>query len=60
MLRGIVLINRSAFMWCLQFSVPSFVANEVIEDVKRCKGVVFKLDFKKTYDKVNWPFWIRL
>jgi hypothetical protein len=34
------------------------VANEVLHSVKVTKepGVLFKLDFEKTYDRVNWDF----
>ena len=34
------------------------VADEVVENYRRSntKGLVFKIDFEKTYDNVNWDF----
>jgi hypothetical protein len=34
------------------------VLYETLHDLNRKKlnGVLFKIDFEKTYDKVNWPF----
>ena len=36
----------------------ALVANEVVEDVRDTgrKGVVFKIDFEKAYDHVEWEF----
>ena len=33
------------------------IANEIVDE-KRCwsQGVVFKIDFEKTYDNVDWGF----
>ncbi|KAE8725177.1 hypothetical protein F3Y22_tig00009009pilonHSYRG00196 [Hibiscus syriacus] len=39
-----------------------FLANEVIDDwrKKERKGVVFKVDFRRAYDSVEWPILLRL
>lgn len=36
----------------------AFVANEVVEDIRGGgrKRVLVKLDFEKTYDRINWAF----
>lgn len=36
------------------------IANELVEDyrVNRKRGAVFKIDFEKTYDNVEWHSWI--
>ena len=36
------------------------VASEMVEDSRRgFKGVLFKLEFEKAYDKVNRPFFLQ-
>jgi hypothetical protein len=34
------------------------IANEVVDDVSRSKrpDLIFKVDYEKTYDSVNWEF----
>ena len=50
--------NQNAFVGGRQILDAALVANEVVEDVRRRKqkGMVFKLDFEKAYDRVNWDF----
>ncbi|KAF7801834.1 nuclear cap-binding protein subunit 1 [Senna tora] len=50
--------NQSAFVGGRQILDAALVANEVVEDVRRRRkqGLVFKLDFEKAYDRVNWGF----
>ena len=50
--------NQGAFVANRQILDVALVANEVVEDVRatRRKGVVFKIDFEKAYDHVEWEF----
>ena len=34
------------------------IANEIVDEKKRSReeGVIFKIDFEKAYDHVNWDF----
>lgn len=50
--------NQSAFIPGRQILDAALIANEVVDDVKslKKKGLVFKLDFEKAYDRVNWGF----
>ena len=36
------------------------IANEIVDEKRRLEeeGFVFKIDFEKAYDHVNWDFWI--
>ncbi|KAL4388297.1 hypothetical protein GQ457_09G027380 [Hibiscus cannabinus] len=40
----------------------SFIANECIDEMvrRKAKGVVFKIDFKRAYDTIDWNFLIRI
>lgn len=50
--------NQSAFIAEHQILNASLVTNELVENLKRRKqkGLVFKMDFEKAYDMVNWGF----
>ncbi|KAE8707487.1 hypothetical protein F3Y22_tig00110383pilonHSYRG00030 [Hibiscus syriacus] len=54
--------TQFAFIPGTQISDFSFIANECIDEIvkKRSKGIVFKVDFKRAYDTVDWHFLIRL
>ncbi|KAL4310177.1 hypothetical protein GQ457_01G054770 [Hibiscus cannabinus] len=50
--------NQFAFTPGKQISDCSLIANEVLDDLKRNKkeAVVFKADFRKAYDTIDWSF----
>lgn len=50
-----VSLHQNAFVQVRQILDAVLVANEVVEDVRgrKRKGVVFKLDFEKAYDRVS-------
>ncbi|KAL4351250.1 hypothetical protein GQ457_06G036320 [Hibiscus cannabinus] len=55
-------IGESQFAFCpgKQITDCSLIANEIIDYTKRrgLSGVVFKVDFRKAYDSVDWAFLI--
>ncbi|GKU96326.1 hypothetical protein SLEP1_g9574 [Rubroshorea leprosula] len=57
-LPGIISENQSTFWGGRQLVDGVLVLNEVVEEVKRKKqqAFVFKADFAKAYDCVNWSF----
>ena len=51
-------VSQGAFVQGRQILDAVLTTNEMV-DVKRCskaKKVVFKIDFEKTYDHVDWGF----
>ena len=50
--------SQGAFVVGRQSLDVALVANEIIEDYRRCKneGLVVKIDFEKAYDNVCWDF----
>ena len=50
--------SQGAFVVGRQILDVVFVANEIVEDYKRCKkeAWAFKIDFEKAYDNVSWDF----
>ena len=50
--------SQGAFVAGRQILDVVLVANEVVEDYRRGnkQGLVFKIDFEKAYDNVNWGF----
>lgn len=54
----IIDINQSAFIGGRQMLDSVLVANETIDEAKSKKKacLVFKVDFEKAYDSVNWSF----
>jgi len=50
--------NQSVFLKGRGMLESVLMANEVIEEVRRCRrsGVFFKVDFEKAYDSVRWSF----
>ena len=50
--------NQFSFVKGKQILDCSLVANEVIDDIKRkCEGgLLFKVDFEKAYDSIDWSF----
>ena len=50
--------TQGAFTAGRQILDVILVANEVVEDYRRSnkEGLVFKIDFEKAYDNVNWDF----
>ncbi|KAL4282967.1 hypothetical protein GQ457_16G007830 [Hibiscus cannabinus] len=61
-LEEVIGVTQFAFLKGKQILDCSFIANEVIDDLKRRKRevVVFKADFRKAYDSVAGFFWILL
>ncbi|GLT51328.1 hypothetical protein SLA2020_247510 [Shorea laevis] len=57
-LPGVISENQSAFLGGRQLVDGVLVLNEIVEEVKRKKqsAFVFKADFAKAYDCVDWSF----
>ena len=57
-LEGTISSAQGAFMKGRQILDAVLIANEVVEDVRKKKdeGLVFKIDFEKAYDHVEWAF----
>ncbi|KAM7490623.1 hypothetical protein LguiA_033544 [Lonicera macranthoides] len=51
-------LSQGAFVHGRQILDLMLIANEVVEDcrVNKREGVVFKIDFEKAYDHINWDF----
>lgn len=49
---------QTAFMQGRHILEGVVVLHETIHELhsKKLDGIIFKVDFKKAYDKVNWPF----
>ena len=60
MMNKLVNSAQNAFVERRQILDTSLIANEVIDLMlkKKEKGVLFKLDIEKAYDKINWKFLI--
>lgn len=58
MLPKVISKEQSAFLSNRQILDGALVMSEVIDFglKKKKKGIIFKIDFKKTYDSVNWSF----
>ncbi|KAL4353692.1 hypothetical protein GQ457_06G031150 [Hibiscus cannabinus] len=54
--------SQFAFIKGRQILDCSFIANECIDEFvrKKLRGVVFKIDFSRAYDTVNWNFLISI
>ncbi|RVX21544.1 putative ribonuclease H protein [Vitis vinifera] len=50
--------SQGAFVQGRQILDAVLIANEIVDEKKRSgeEGVVFKIDFEKAYDHVNWDF----
>ncbi|KAJ9674188.1 hypothetical protein PVL29_023628 [Vitis rotundifolia] len=50
--------TQGAFVQGRQILDAAFIANEIVDERRRSReeGVVFKIDFEKAYDHVNWDF----
>ena len=57
-LDSIISKNQGAFVANRQIFDVALMANEVVEDFRATgkKGVVFKIDFEKAYNHVEWEF----
>lgn len=55
---SIISEQQSAFVGGRNILNSTVVLNEVIEDVKKMKEecMLFKIDFEKTYDSVEWSY----
>ena len=51
---------QGAFVSGRQIVYVALIANEVVEDYRssRKSEFIFKIDFEKTYDHVEWPFFL--
>lgn len=51
-------MTQGAFVERRQILDAVLIANEVVDEKKRSReeGVVFKIDFEKAYDYVDWDF----
>ena len=54
----LISVNQSAFIAGRQILDTSLIANEVISFLKekKMKALIFKVDFAKAFDSVNWNF----
>ncbi|GLT65805.1 hypothetical protein SLA2020_382140 [Shorea laevis] len=61
-LPSIISLTQSAFIGGRQIADGIVIANKVIHEAKRCKRptLIFKADFEKAYDCVNWEFLNRM
>jgi len=50
--------NQSTFVKGRQILDGILVANEVVDDVRKCKKelLLFKVDFEKAYDSIDWTY----
>ena len=50
--------TQSTFMRGRNIFEGVVILHETIHELhqKKLNGVIFKIDFEKTYDKVRWPF----
>lgn len=57
-LRETISYSQSAFVRDSQTLDAVLVTNKVVEEYRKCKrpGLVFKIDFEKAYDHINWDF----
>ncbi|XP_071690820.1 uncharacterized protein [Rutidosis leptorrhynchoides] len=51
-------MEQNAFLGSRYILDGALVANEVVEDLKRKKkhGLIFKVDFEKAFDSLNWDY----
>lgn len=52
--------RQSAFLECKHLLHSVVIANEAVKDAKRKKKecIIFKVDYKKTYDSICWDFFM--
>jgi hypothetical protein len=57
-IRSIVSDSQSAFVKGRQILNGILVANEVVDEARRCKKelLLFKVDFEKAYDSIDWSY----
>ena len=50
--------SQSAFVKGRQILDGILVANEVVDDARKCKKelLLFKVDFEKAYDSIDWGY----
>jgi len=62
MLSSVVAETQSAFVKNRQILDGILIANEVVDEARNLKKdlLLFKVDFEKAYDSVDWAIWIRL
>ena len=49
--------NQSAFIKGCQILYGIMVANEVVDEARKCKELIlFKIDFEKAYDSIDWTY----
>ena len=57
-LQDTIYLTQGAFIQGRQILNVVLIANEVVDEKRRSReeGVVFKIDFEKAYDLVDWDF----
>ena len=57
-LQDTIFFTQGAFVKGRQILDVVLLANELVDEKRRSReeGVVFKIDFKKAYDHINWDF----
>ncbi|XP_071695907.1 secreted RxLR effector protein 78-like [Rutidosis leptorrhynchoides] len=55
-------VKQTAFIKSRFILDNILITNEVIEDIKRCKrkSLIFKADFEKAFDSLNWEYLLKL
>lgn len=54
-IESVISVNQSAFVKGRQILDGILVANEVVDDARKCKRelLLFKVDFEKAYDSID-------
>ncbi|XP_024640465.1 uncharacterized protein [Medicago truncatula] len=57
-IESVISVNQSAFVKGRQILDGILVANEVVDDARKCKRelLLFKVDFEKAYDFIDWTY----
>jgi len=55
-IRKVIDKTQSAFVMRINLLDNVLLANEVVNEIESRKVVIMKVEYKKTYDSVNWEF----
>lgn len=57
-LNSLISVHQSAFVKNMNIAESILVANEISHNIlsKRSRGLIFKIDFAKAFDFINWDF----